>query len=172
MKKIILYFKSRTYDEMKEDVSKYLKEETLIVEKSTFKENWDFLIMITACWNVFMLPIAISFGIQSEVTSYIDWFVDWCFVIDMIVVFRTTIVDEDSGNEIRDNTVIAWTYLKGRFFIDVLSTVPFDSMALMFMEVEEAKKFKLLGVLKLIRVMRLNKIIMYLNVKQDIKAVS
>jgi hypothetical protein len=38
------------------------------------------------------------------------------------------------------------------------------------MDEASAKQFQLLGVLKLIRVLRLNRIIMYLNLKQDIKA--
>lgn len=29
----------------------------LISHQSSFKDNWDYLIMIAACWNVFMLPI-------------------------------------------------------------------------------------------------------------------
>jgi len=51
-------------------------------------------------------------------------------VIDIIVVFRTTILDEESGEEIKDAKIIASSYLKGRFMIDFLSTVPFDSIAL------------------------------------------
>lgn len=41
-----------------------------------------------------------------------------------------------------------------------------------FLDSEQAKQFQLFGLLKLIRVLRLNRIIMYLNLKQDIKAVS
>ena len=37
---------------------------------------------------------------------------------------------------------------------------------------DDAKKFQVFGLLKLVRVLRLNRIIMYLNLKQDIKAVS
>lgn len=40
------------------------------------------------------------------------------------------------------------------------------------MDQQSAKQFQLFGLLKLIRVLRLNRIIMYLNLKQDIKAVS
>ena len=48
----------------------------------------------------------------------------------MIVVFRTTILDEESGEEIRDWKIIGNAYLRGRFTIDFLSTVPFDWLAL------------------------------------------
>jgi heme/copper-type cytochrome/quinol oxidase subunit 4 len=126
--------------------------------------------MITACWNVFILPINIAFETQDKVTTIVNYFVDLCFFLDIIVVFRTTILDEESGEEIKDAGIIAKTYLKGRFTIDFLSTVPFDSIALIFMDRQAASNFKLFGLLKLIRVLRLNRIIMYLNLKQDIKA--
>ena len=58
--------------------------------------------MIAACWNVFMLPIQIAFGAGDDVTDNINIFVDLCFVLDIIVVFRTTLLDEESGGEIKD----------------------------------------------------------------------
>lgn len=86
--------------------------------------------MITACWNVFMLPINIAFSAETNITSTIDKFVDWCFILDMIIVFRTTIIDKESGIEITRPKIIAINYLKGRFMIDFLSTVPLDSIAI------------------------------------------
>ena len=48
--------------------------------------------------------------------------------------------------------------------------MPFDSIALLFFEKSQAEQFALFGLLKLIRVLRLNRIIMYLNLRQDVKA--
>lgn len=167
----VTYIRENSIYDMKDDLLDWYEDQLFLFRHSSqFKENWDFLIMLTACWNVFMLPINIAFSFTNKVTDFINNFVDFCFVIDIIVVFRTTIYDEESGEEIDNWRVIADRYLKGRFAIDFLSTVPFDSIAVLFMEQQFADQFKLLGVLKLIRVLRLNKIIMYLNVKQDIKA--
>ena len=47
--------------------------------------------------------------------------------------------------------------------------MPFDSIAAPFVDTSSAQNFALFGVLKMIRLFRLNKIIMYLNVKKDIK---
>lgn len=144
--------------------------EFFISHSSSFKENWDFLIMITACYNVFMLPIGIAFRVENQVFDLTSQAVDIVFVLDIFIVFRTTILDDDSGEEIRDGKIIASNYLKGRFSVDFLSTVPFDYIALIFLDSASAKQFQLFGLLKLIRVLRLNRIIMYLNLKQDIKA--
>ena len=114
----------------------------LISHASSFKENWDFLIMITACWNVFMLPISIAFKTESEATEMINVFVDICFLLDIIIVFRTTILDDDSGEEIKDWRIIARRYLYGRFTIDFLSTVPFDKAALVSFEYFLTRRYR------------------------------
>jgi hypothetical protein len=142
-----------------------------ISESGSIKENWDFLIMIFACWNVFMLPISIAFNTESNILDWINYVVDISFIIDILVNFRTTILDEDSGEVIKDSLIIAKEYVKGRFTVDILSSLPFDYIAYIFMEnKDDAKKFQVFGLLKLVRVLRLNRIIMYLNLKQDIKA--
>ena len=82
--------------------------------------------MMTACWNVFMLPISIAFQLESEWLDVGDPLVDVCFLLDIVFTFRTTILDEESGDDIKDTKIIAKNYLKGRFTVDFLSTLPFD----------------------------------------------
>ena len=140
----------------------------IISHQSKFKDDWDFLVMIAACWNVFLMPIEIAFTFHSVTVDVINLCVDFIFIIDMIIVFRTTIMDE-YGNEISDYKIIGKKYLRGSFVVDLLSSIPFDSIAAIFIEESEAEKFALLGILKMIRVLRLNRIILYLNVKRNIK---
>ena len=110
-----------------------------ISHSSSFKENWDFLIMITACWNVFMLPISIAFETKDDTVDIINAIVDICFVLDIIFCFRTTLLDDDSGEEIKDWRIIGSLYLRSRFTIDFLSTIPFDVVASLFLEEASAK---------------------------------
>ena len=56
--------------------------------------------MAAACWNVYMLPIGIAFKIQDSGVDIVDSIVDICFVLDIIISFRTTILDDDEGIEI------------------------------------------------------------------------
>jgi hypothetical protein len=130
---------------------------------SKFKENWDFLVMIAACCNVFLLPIAIAFNSEDPLILNINTISDIIFVLDIIICFRTTILDDEEGLEIKDWRIIGRAYIRGRFTIDFLSTLPFDLIASIFIHEDEANKFQLFGLLKLIRVLRLNRIIMYLN---------
>jgi len=54
--------------------------------------------------------------------------IDLMFGIDIFVAFRTTFYHEITGDEIKDLTIIGNNYLKGRFAIDFMSTVPFDNL--------------------------------------------
>ena len=77
-----------------------------------------------------MLPISISFQIDDQIIDTISMVIDICFLLDIIIVFRTSLLDEQTGEEIKDSKIIADAYLKGRFTIDLLSTLPFDLIAM------------------------------------------
>jgi hypothetical protein len=86
------------------------------------------------------------------------------------VAFRTSYIDDELGQEVGDGYKIAWNYVKGRFFVDLLASIPFDIFNLFIMNKEtNSIVFQLFGLLKLIRVLRLSKLIAYLNLKNDMK---
>jgi len=88
-----------------------------------------------------MLPISLAFEAGDSTTDQINMAVDICFVLDIILVFRTTILDIESGEEVKNAKIIKENYLRGRFTIDFLSTVPFDTVALLFFKKDTAKQF-------------------------------
>jgi hypothetical protein len=92
------------------------------------------------------------------------------FFIDILIVFRTTYVDSYTGEEILYSKRIVWNYLFGRFWIDLLATIPFDVIGILIFGGSTAV-LQLFGILKLIRIVRLSKIIAYLNVKEDFKLI-
>ena len=124
--------------------------------------------MVAACWNVFMIPVNIAFTIEDSVVEKINTSIDICFAVDIIIVFKTAILD-DQGDEITDARAIARSYLKGRFALDFLSTFPFEEVIRSFGDVDTSKRLSILGALKWFRFLRINRIILYLNVKQQIK---
>ena len=63
---------------------------------------------------------------------------------------------------------MAILYLKGRFWLDVLSTVPFEFL---FGSNGVFAVFKLFGLLKVVRVTRISRIINLMNVKADFKMI-
>ena len=92
--------------------------------------------------------------------------IDLVFMFDIILRFRTTYIDSISGEEVMDSMLIAKKYVtSATFVIDVLSTVPLDDFT-----GGESQFLRLLGLLKLIRILRMNSVILNLNSGQEVKA--
>ena len=96
-----------------------------------------------------------------------DACVDLFFLMDIIVRFRTTFIDPKEAIEIRDPHVIGLKYIKGSFFIDLISSVPFTS--LIPATGGGVAVLDALGLLKLLRLNRLYKTVQGANLPQDIK---
>jgi len=94
--------------------------------------------------------------------------IDFVFLLDIIVNFRTTFYDIETGDEVFDSKRSGKLYLKGRFTVDLLSTIPFDNIALIFTK-SSSPILQLFSLLKLVRISRLGRIIERMNVTQDIK---
>ena len=85
--------------------------------------------------------------------------------MDVFISFRTTIIDEITKVEIMDASVIAKRYiLRGRFLVDVVSSIPFDALI-----DSHSEKLKLISILKLARIFRFTRIISFLNATEDFK---
>ena len=84
----------------------------------------------------------------------------WCSGL----LILTPIVEKKSSAQNK----IAINYLKERFWIDLFATIPFDTIVeLIFFQT--TKEFQTFGILKLIRIARINKLVAYMNVKEDTK---
>ena len=86
--------------------------------------------------------------------------------MDIIVNFRTTFFHSTTGNEIYEPKEIAKHYLKGRFWPDILATIPFDTLLGGYKGLEF---LSCLGLIKVTRVFRLGKLITKLNITEDAK---
>lgn len=97
-----------------------------------------------------------------------DSFVDLLFLADIVVSFNTSIVNEKTGDEVFDRAEIAKVYFKsGRFLLDLLATIPFDTIG--SLAGSSSENLLLFGLLKLVRVLRLSKIILFMRVMERLK---
>ena len=127
--------------------------------------------MVLAVYNWFAIPIQVSFdppGMENTFIIVLNSIIDLLFAVDIFVIFRTTYIDSDTGEEVFSSKKIAINYLRGRFWFDLFATIPFDTIIELIFS-QTSKEFQSFGVLKLIRIARLNKIVTYLNVKEDVK---
>jgi len=90
---------------------------------------------VLALYNAFSIPFELSF--DPEIMRGTDFLIlntciDLIFALDIFIQFRTTFYHPITGDEIKDLKVIKRNYLRGRFAIDFLSTVPFDNVLYLF----------------------------------------
>lgn len=136
--------------------------------------KWDIFIIILSIWNSFTLPLDIAFNIEFfkhsavEVTNHV---IDCLFLIDIFLNFRTTYQSSSTGDEIQSPKKIAINYLKFRFHVDLISTIPFEVvLPLLFSgNTFNFSDFKFLSMIKLLRVLRLGKLINFMNTTDDVK---
>lgn len=96
-------------------------------------------------------------------------FIDLCFVADIIVCLRTTFYDTDTGDEVFDGKRTSMNYIRSsRFFIDVVSTVPLDTIGFLITQ-KETPALQVFSLLKLVRITRITAIIGRLNTTSQTK---
>lgn len=55
-------------------------------------------------------------------------FIDVTFGIDILINFRTTYLNRQTGDEVTNSKAIALEYIKSKFWVDLTATIPFDEM--------------------------------------------
>jgi hypothetical protein len=55
--------------------------------------------------------------------------IDIFFMADLIISFRSSYINDKTGEEIDYIKSIAFSYLKGRFWIDLLASLPIDILS-------------------------------------------
>lgn len=133
--------------------------------------KWDLFIMVLAIWNCFAILFTIAFVRDPGdlwVVGIIDGFIDVAFFTDIVLNFNTSVIKENTGDEIFERKEIAKVYMKsGRFAIDLIATLPVNTILSLIGGF--SKNVLAFGLLKLISVLRLSKIIHFMRVVANIK---
>ena len=107
-----------------------------------------------------VVPYRMGFGIypQRGTAEYVvDLSVDYLFLIDVVLNFRTAYLDEND-NEITDPRRVAWRYATSWLFVDLVSSLPIDSMSSNWKKTGSVTRLgKLLKLSKILKVFRLVK---------------
>ena len=133
--------------------------------------RWDLWIMFLATFNCFQVPYNVAFDTKENIFTYtINAIIDVFFILDIFINFRTSIVSELDSEEIFDQKKVALRYLRSKFFIDFLASIPFDYFVLIFSTDNNSSFiFELFSLLKLVRVLRLSRLITHLNLRNEVK---
>jgi hypothetical protein len=90
---------------------------------------WDIAVTTLLVFVCTITPLHIAFNTKSQgwCIAYVSF--DFIFMIDIVVIFFTSLPATDEEDEITDRKVIAASYLRGWFFVDVMAIFPFDLIA-------------------------------------------
>ena len=134
---------------------------------------WDMFVVVLLIYTVLFVPFALAFsstvcGEQTEpFADFLMWFVDSCFWLDILLNFTTAIVDPDAENSesmvlISDWRVIAWSYLRGWFWLDALGSLPihvieksFDDGSCSLAALKTLRLNRLARMIRLVKLLRL-----------------
>uniref|UniRef100_A0A2K5QNX6 Potassium voltage-gated channel subfamily H member 6 n=1 Tax=Cebus imitator TaxID=2715852 RepID=A0A2K5QNX6_CEBIM len=135
-----------------------------ILHYSPFKAVWDWLILLLVIYTAVFTPYSAAFLLSDQdesqrgACSYtcspltvVDLIVDIMFVVDIVINFRTTYVD-NNDEVVSHPRRIAVHYFKGWFLIDMVAAIPFD---LLIFRTGSDETTTLIGLLKTARLLRL-----------------
>ena len=109
-----------------------LKMQYIIRAMEPARVKWDMFIICLAVYNSIGLPIDLAFQPPMFQWGWVivgEILIDTCFILDIILAFRTTYMNPLTGEEVFCSRTIALNYLKGTFWIDFFATVPFERIA-------------------------------------------
>ena len=95
----------------------------MIHHRSPFKKCWDVLILVILAYMVVATPFTVAFSVDEVAFTVIGVLIDAVFIADLILNFLTTF-DDENRNLVTDREAIAWAYLYGWFWIDLVSSIP------------------------------------------------
>ncbi|CAF97159.1 unnamed protein product, partial [Tetraodon nigroviridis] len=141
---------------------------------SDFRFYWDLIMLIMMMGNLIIIPVGITFFSDQNTTTWLVFNVasDTIFLVDLVMNFRTGIVNEESSEIILDPKVIKMNYLKSWFVVDFLSSIPVDYIFLIVEKGFDSEVYKtaralrivrFTKILSLLRLLRLSRLIRYIH---------
>ena len=100
----------------------------MIYEDNTKKMYWDIYVGCILLFIVNIMPYHIAFNYESKMWCITYNLIDFCFFIDLVLMFFTTLPATERTQQIDNRRKIIINYLTGWFIIDLSSILPFDSL--------------------------------------------
>jgi Ion transport protein len=96
------------------------------------KVRWDLFLGVLILYTLITIPMELCFTTYEDLASSsglkgFDYFVNIVFFIDVILNFNIPYFSESRDAYIAIRAEIARRYLKFWFFVDLLSSIPFDT---------------------------------------------
>jgi hypothetical protein len=148
---------------------KNICEMCILDPNSRFKMIWDLIVILFSVYNSILIPYEFAYSLTSNIMlDLLDRLIDIVFAIDIIINFRTAYTNSKTGKLESDGKKIALKYvMNGRFGVDIIASLPLEAISLINLGGEGSLKF--LGMLKLVRLLRLGRMISFLKSHQKLQ---
>lgn len=114
----------QVYDSMSdEEVESEEELKFIIYPKSYFKYFWDFFIFGFSLYSIIICPLSIAFDLNDKLSLFIDGL----FIIDLILNFWMGYYDNEENLIVTPKKIIL-NYIFGWFWVDLISSIPFNSL--------------------------------------------
>lgn len=127
--------------------------------------KWDILVVIFVLYNIYTIPYLLAFdigGLRGPSTKSFGLINVVIFAFDILMNFRTTFYDSNSGDEVIDLKRIRLNYIKGRLVFDILAALPSEYFY-------EAPAFALFRLVKFERILKLTNDLMFTRMNEWVK---
>jgi len=135
-----------------------------MLQDNRLKIAWDVSIMLVLLIVTVIIPYRLAFVMDDDINWKVLYiFFDVMFALDMVFCFFTSYTDKYIKREVTDIKLIANRYLRGWFWIDLMSIIPFEAILNTMQDETPDSGFfrytKLSKMSKIIRLLRLFKIL-------------
>lgn len=134
------------------------------------KVKWDLLLASMIIYSTISVPYRIAFGQDAEGAAlFFDRVVDIFFALDILASFRTAYIHSFNGSIVRDPKLVQWHYFSSPWFpIDLVSTVPVDLIAGLFIGSGDTGALRSMKLVRIVRLARLFKIFKLMKITDTI----
>jgi hyperpolarization activated cyclic nucleotide-gated potassium channel 2 len=141
----------------------------LFLPDNKFKNAWDIYVILLLLYAAIIVPYRVCLVESSSFAMFcVDLFIDASFSIDIVLTFFTAIKIKDLI--VTSRAQIAKSYFKGWFFIDLITTIPFQLLEGAEDEAQNSKALRLARLprlYRLIRILRLLRVLKMLKIMTD-----
>eukprot|EP01038_Epipyxis_sp_PR26KG_P011631 gene11631-15580_t len=139
--------------------SRYQWYQKIINPNDPRKIMWDLFICVLVVYSVIIIPFRIGFHLQLSLPELVfDYMIDGIFLIDMILYINTSYYDVKAMTFIHDRYKIILNYAKFWFWVDIISTIPFDDIFGTIINTDKLGSIRVIKIMRLIRLVKIYKL--------------
>eukprot|EP00232_Nephroselmis_pyriformis_P028304 CAMPEP_0182865052 /NCGR_PEP_ID=MMETSP0034_2-20130328/7488_1 /TAXON_ID=156128 /ORGANISM="Nephroselmis pyriformis, Strain CCMP717" /LENGTH=771 /DNA_ID=CAMNT_0024997337 /DNA_START=124 /DNA_END=2436 /DNA_ORIENTATION=- len=139
-----------------EDNTGYFAHAYIINPRGKFMKNWELIIAALVAFTAVVTPFEVAFILVPALNGlfFMNRVVDFGFICDMAITFNASYWDENRRRWIYSKKAIAANYLRGWFFLDLITVLPFDAIGV-GSDDSEISRLKIVRGLRLLRLFKL-----------------